>query len=102
MGVSISAWDHANGRFVAAGTGGQVLRSQPLAYLGDPRPDPLGGVRVRFEGEAGREYQVLGSFDLIQWSPVATVTPTLPIQDLILPAEATAGGYLFYRLGDGP
>jgi hypothetical protein len=93
---SITALDYADGRFVAVGPGGLVLRSQPLVYLGDPQLDANGSITVWFEGEGGREYTVEGTSDLEEWTAIGTVRPWLSEQEIALPIEAA--GHRFYRL----
>jgi hypothetical protein len=93
---SITALDYADGRFVAVGPGGLVLRSQPLVYLGEPRLDANGSLTVWFEGQGGREYTVEGTADLETWTAVGTVRPSLSAQEIAWPVEAV--GHQFYRL----
>jgi hypothetical protein len=93
---AITALDYADGRLVAAGPGGLVLRSQPLVYLGEPRLAANGSITVWFEGEGGREYTVEGTADLLEWTAVGTVRPSLSEQEVTLPIEAA--GHRFYRL----
>jgi hypothetical protein len=96
---SMAAMAHADGRFVAVGERGLVLRSQPIVYLGEPRLDVSGEITARFEGEAGREYVVEGSTDLVHWRTIGTIAPSQSVQEIVLPVDGAGAGRLFYRLG---
>jgi hypothetical protein len=96
LGGSVTAFEYSDGRLVAVGPGGLVLRSQPLVYLGEPRLDANGSITVWFEGEGGREYTVEGTSDLEEWTAVGTARPSLSAQEIALPIEAA--GHRFYRL----
>jgi hypothetical protein len=96
--IAAMAMDHADGRFVAVGERGLVLRSQPIVYLGEPRLNASGEITVRFEGEAGREYLVEGSADLVHWTTVGTVVPSRSMQEIVLPVDWAGAGHLFYRV----
>jgi hypothetical protein len=98
VGGSITALDYADGRFLAAGPAGLVLRSQPLVYLGAPHLDPTGQLKVWLEAEAGREYAIEGSPDLIHWRTVGIVVPVNSEQEVVLPVNTREAACEFYRL----
>jgi hypothetical protein len=83
------------GFYRAKSAGGTVTPAAPTVGLQSIGP---GGLTVRVTGEAGRTYRIQLSTDLIDWSPLGTVSITSgTIADFIDTAQPTRGTKAFYR-----
>jgi hypothetical protein len=85
-----------NGRFIAVGDGGQILRSGSIINLAI-RPDTATGLlSLSLEGPTGLAYTIQSSTDLISWRDAAKIT-SAQSNKVILDGLPATSERLFYR-----
>jgi hypothetical protein len=87
----------AEGRFVAMGPGGLMVRSDATTILDPLRLTPDGRLVCGFAGVAGRTYRLERSEDLIHWKEVAAADGVHGPMGLADPELPTAP-YRYYRV----
>ena len=92
-----SAVTWGEGRFVAMGPGGLMLRTDATTILDPLGLTPDGRLVCGFAGVAGRTYRLERSEDLIQWTEVAGAAGVHGPMELVDPERPT-GPYRFYRV----
>ena len=92
-----SAVTWGEGRFVAMGPGGLMLRTDATTILDPLRLTPDGRLVCGFAGVAGRNYQLERSEDLAEWTGVDAAPGVHGPMELVDP-EPPTGPYCFYRV----